>query len=168
MHVTSTMDSFRLLSRRACMCVITYNLRPTGIESARRRLLCGSKSRGRSVAVTYRLRSSCRLEGTGWREGDGRYARATVRAGRLMRVALRSCARNEWRGTSCALGCPLRPLRARARTGSRSFGLRHNATIADVSCFPLHFKGNETIFRRRPLFLSFFGHSGQSGGTRVL
>lgn len=41
--------------------------------------------------------------------------------------------------------------------------VRHNATIADMSCFPLRFKGNETIFRRGPgsfsLFLAIQGHT---------
>lgn len=143
------------------MCVITYNLRPTGIESARRRLLCGSKSRGRSVAATYRPRSSRRLEGTGWREGDGRYARVTARAGRAMRAHFVRVPGTSDVGPAALWGARfVRFVLARERDLVRS---RHNATIADMSCFPLRFKGNETIFRRRPLFLFFCGHSAPIG-----
>jgi len=59
---------------------------------------------------------------------------------------------------------------SRARTGSRSF-VRSASQCNDrrrvVFSSPF-FKGNETIFRRRPLFLFFSGHSGQSGHARSL
>lgn len=63
-----------------------YNLQPPTyrrIECTKKeRLLCGSKSRGRSVAVTFRPRlARADREKPGEGDRDGKYARATVASG---------------------------------------------------------------------------------------
>lgn len=104
------------------------------------------------MAATFRPRPSRWLEGTGWQEGDGRYARGTVRAGRrwcahFVRVPGTSDVRDQLH-----FGMPAPASCSRARTGSRSFVRDAHTTTpidVDVSCFPLRtLKGIRRIFQR--------------------
>lgn len=121
------------------------------------------------------LRSTVLVHPTDWKEqDDGKGTRDTRERrwkweNRWERTSFVCPERVTWDQLR-ALGCPLRPLRARARANGISF-VRSASQCNDrrrVVLSSPFFKGNETIFRRRPLFLSFSGHSGQSGHARSL
>lgn len=170
MHVTSHRDDGLVsivIETRVCVC---YNLQPPTYrhreckEEASVRLEVAWPKRGCDLPSSFIL-----PVGRNRMTGRGRQIRLSYSAsGTTDESALRSCARNEWRGTSCALGCPLRPLRARARTGSRSSASQCNDRRRVVFSSPC-FKENETILRRRTaLSLFFWPFTDRSGHARSL